>query len=82
MADYKYMMNAEDVARELNCSKSHAYKLIKRTNTELAQQGYLTIAGKIPRAYWAGVECYGGSGIGQRSGRGADPDGDFLQNYG
>ena len=73
MADYKYMMNAEDVARKLNCSKSHAYKLVKRMNTELAQQGYLTIAGKIPRAYWAGVECYGGSGIGQRSGRGADP---------
>ena len=50
MADYKYMMNAEDVARKLNCSKSHAYKLVKRMNTELAQQGYLTIAGKIPRA--------------------------------
>ena len=30
MADYKYMMNADDVARELNCSKSHAYKLVKR----------------------------------------------------
>ena len=53
MADYKYMMNADDVARELNCSKSHAYKLVRRMNAELAQQGYLTMAGKIPRAYWA-----------------------------
>lgn len=53
MADYKYMMNADDVARELNCSKSHAHKLVRRMNAELAQQGYLTMAGKIPRAYWA-----------------------------
>lgn len=53
MADYKYMMNADDVARELNCSKSHAYKLVRIMNVELAQQGYLTMAGKIPRAYWA-----------------------------
>lgn len=53
MADYKYMMNADDVARELNCSKSHVYKLVRRMNAELAQQGYLTMAGKIPRAYWA-----------------------------
>ena len=53
MADYKYMMNVDDVARELNCSKSHAYKLVRRMNAELAQQGYLTMAGTIPRAYWA-----------------------------
>ena len=53
MADYKYMMNVDDVARELNCSKYHAYKLVRRMNAELAQQGYLTMAGKIPRAYWA-----------------------------
>ena len=53
MTDYKYMMNVDDVARELNCSKSHAYKLVRRMNAELAQQGYLTMAGKIPRAYWA-----------------------------
>ena len=29
MANYQYMMSADDVARELNCSKSHAYKLVK-----------------------------------------------------
>ncbi len=26
MANYQYMMSAEDVAKELNCSKSHAYE--------------------------------------------------------
>lgn len=29
MENYQYMMSADDVARELNCSKSHAYKLVK-----------------------------------------------------
>lgn len=53
MANYQYMMNAEDVAKELNCSKSHAYKLVKELNKELAEQGYITMAGRIPKAYWA-----------------------------
>ena len=35
MANYQYMMSADDVARELNCSKSHAYKLVKSMNEEL-----------------------------------------------
>lgn len=53
MANYKHMMSAEDVANELNCSKSHAYKLVKSMNKELATQGYITMAGRIPRAYLA-----------------------------
>ena len=53
MANYQYMMSAEDVAKELNCSKSHAYKLIKSMNKELDSQGYVTMPGRIPRAFWA-----------------------------
>ncbi len=34
MANYQYMMSAKNVAKELNCSKSHAYKLIKSMNKE------------------------------------------------
>ena len=49
----EYRAGTAGIARELNCSKSHAYKLVRRMNAELAQQGYLTMAGKIPRAYWA-----------------------------
>ena len=30
-----------------------AYKLVKSMNEELASQGYITMAGRIPRAYWA-----------------------------
>lgn len=44
MANYSYMMSADEVAQELNCSKSHAYKLVKALNKELAAQGYITMA--------------------------------------
>ena len=53
MANYRYMMSAEDIAKELNCSKSHAYKIVKELNRELAGQGYITMAGSSPRAFWA-----------------------------
>ena len=43
MASYNYMMSADEVAQELNCSKSHAYKLVKAMNKELAAQGYITM---------------------------------------
>lgn len=61
MAAYQYMMNVEDVAKELDCSKSHAYKLVKAMNQELAMQGYITMAGRIPKAYWA-QKMYGYKG--------------------
>lgn len=47
-----YMMNANDVANELGVSKGHAYKLIRQLNGELETSGYLTVSGKIPRAFW------------------------------
>lgn len=53
MANYQYIMSAEDMAKNLNCSKSHAYKLAKSMNKELESQGYITMAGRIPGAYLA-----------------------------
>lgn len=52
MTGNQYMMCVEDVANELQCSKSHAYKIVKMMNKELAEQGYITMAGRIPKAYW------------------------------
>lgn len=46
------MMCVEDVAQELECSKSYAYKVVKALNKELDTLGYITIAGRIPRAFW------------------------------
>ena len=45
-------MRVDEVAQELGISKSYAYKIVKTLNKELAEQGYITMAGRVPRAYW------------------------------
>ena len=52
MANYKYMMSAGDVAKELGSSKSYAYKVVRELNGELSKLGYITIAGHVPRSFW------------------------------
>lgn len=47
-----YLMTAADVADVLGISKSHAYKLIREMNDELLENGYMCVAGKIPRPFW------------------------------
>ena len=44
-------MRAEEVARELEVSKSYAYKLIQQLNAELREKGYITIAGRVNGLY-------------------------------
>lgn len=44
---------APEIAEMLGISKGHAYKLVKQLNEELANRGYITIAGKIPKKYFA-----------------------------
>ena len=53
-------MRADDVARELDVSKSYAYKLIQRLNAELRKQGYITISGRVSRSYFEEKLCCGG----------------------
>ena len=48
----KYMMDANDVAEELGVSRSKAYKILRELNESLSNEGYIVIAGKIPRPYW------------------------------
>ena len=45
-------MRAEEVAQELEVSKSYAYKLIQQLNAELREKGYITIAGRVNRQYF------------------------------
>lgn len=45
-------MRVEDVAQELGISKSHAYKVIHQLNAELKEKGYLTISGRVNRAFF------------------------------
>ena len=58
----KYMMDVNDVVRELGVSKSKAYQILKQLNKSLEEEGYTTIAGKIPRPYWE-TKFYGYSKI-------------------
>ena len=55
----KNFMRAEDVARELDVSKSYAYKVVQRLNKELEDMGYITISGRINRQYFLERTCYG-----------------------
>ncbi|MEG0593895.1 MAG: DNA-binding protein [Christensenella sp.] len=52
-------MRVEDVAEELGISKSYAYKIVQKLNTELKAQGFLTISGRINKQYFLEKTCYG-----------------------
>ncbi len=47
-----YMMDAKEVAEGLGVSEAKAYRIIKDLNVELKEKGFITVAGKIPRAFW------------------------------
>ncbi|SDA22944.1 hypothetical protein SAMN02910447_02250 [Ruminococcus sp. YE71] len=57
----KNFMRVEDVARELDVSKSYAYKIVQKLNKELESKGYITISGRVNRQYFLERTCYGGS---------------------
>ena len=44
---------ANDVGSILGVSRSRAYKIVRILNEELKAKGYITIAGKIPKKYFA-----------------------------
>ena len=52
MQRQNYMITAEEVAQSMGISLGYSYKLLRKLNKELADQGYVTVAGKIPRAFW------------------------------
>ena len=51
MDNQSIYITSSELAQVMGVSNGHAYKLIREMNTELKKQGYLTIAGKLPRAY-------------------------------
>ena len=57
----KNFMRVEDVARELDVSKSYAYRIVQKLNKELEAKGYITISGRVNRQYFLERTCYGGS---------------------
>ena len=65
--DNKFI-RVDEVAQELSVSKPYAYKLIKKLNDELKEQGFITIAGRVNRQYFQ--ERSYGSGENQGKGGG------------
>ena len=53
-------MRVDDVAKELGISKSYAYKIVQKLNTELRSMGYLTISGWVDRKYFCEKLFYNG----------------------
>lgn len=51
-------ITAAELSAMLGVSIGHAYKIIHRLNEELAEKGYLTFSGRIPRKYLE-ERCYG-----------------------
>ena len=47
----KLFLSVEEVQQMLDVSKSYAYKVIRKMNSELRQQGYHTIAGRVSKTY-------------------------------
>ena len=48
------------MAKELEVSVSHAYKIMRKLNAELKAQGYMTIDSRVNRKFFMEKFCYGG----------------------
>lgn len=58
----KQYMTAKEVADIMGVSDGKAYAIIRELNTQLKEQGYITVSGKINRRYFMDKCCYGGTG--------------------
>lgn len=48
----KQILNVKDVMAALEVSESKAYHVIRQLNEELAAKGYITIPGRVSKAYF------------------------------
>lgn len=44
---------ANEVMEMLGISRGHAYKIVKQLNDELASKGFIVVAGRVPKKYFA-----------------------------
>lgn len=51
---------AKEVAETLGVSEGKAYGVIRELNAQLKELGYITVSGKVNRAYFMEKCCYGG----------------------
>ena len=48
----KKFIRVDEVARELDISISHAYKIMYQLNEELEAKGFVTVSGRLNRQYF------------------------------
>lgn len=58
----KVFITVDEVAEQVNVSKSFAYKIIRTLNNELKAKGYITIAGRVSRKFFE-ERIYGMSNV-------------------
>lgn len=56
--DNKTFLTVEEVANELNVSKSYAYKIVRELNIEMKKLGYLTVTGRVNTNFFRKKLCY------------------------
>lgn len=44
---------ANEVKEMLGISRGHAYKIVRQLNDELASKGFIVVAGRVPKKYFA-----------------------------
>ena len=54
----KSFMTVEEIAAELQVSKSKAYQIVRELNAELQKQGYLIVAGCVNTTFFHKKVCY------------------------
>lgn len=52
MNENRIYSTAPEMAEMLGISIGHAYKIIRSLNDELKKDGYIVIAGKVPKDYF------------------------------
>lgn len=48
----KIFYMSEDIAAMLSVSKTTAYRIIHKLNEELKSEGYITVAGRVPKTFF------------------------------
>ena len=48
----KKFIRVDEVAKVLDVSTTHAYKIMRQLNEELKAKGYVTVAGRVNRQYF------------------------------
>ncbi len=52
IVENKIFITAKELAEMLDISVGHSYKIIRQLNEELEKDGFLVVAGKVPRRYF------------------------------